>query len=429
MTASPTDEVFAALDAAAPEGALGVAVSGGGDSMALMLMADDWARARGRQLSVATVDHGLRPESADEAALVVETATALGRPVETLHWSDWDGRGNVQAAARAARRGLLSDWAARCGLSAVAFGHTMDDQAETVLMRLGRGAGVDGLSGMAMRSEAAGTVWLRPLLGVRREALRLFLRDRGVRWVDDPTNDDPKYDRVRARAALETLADLGVTIEGLAETASRLSEARDALDEAAADLFRSAAAWGHCGELRLQLAPLRAAPDELTRRLFRAVLTQAAGAEYGPRAGAEAEALTAMLGLRLGGGRSLHGCVIRPDGPAGAIIAREASAVRPEFVEGRLWDGRFAVSVQSGENATVGPLGMAGDRIVGDLIDAGDLSAPKGWRAAPKGARIASPALWRGDELAAAPLAGFGAGMTARFAVADATFRAATGRG
>ncbi|MEO1612139.1 MAG: tRNA lysidine(34) synthetase TilS, partial [Pseudomonadota bacterium] len=278
---SLSDDVFGALDATAPAGPIGVAVSGGGDSMALMLLADEWTRSRGRALFVATVDHGLRPESADEASMVAEAAQALGRPVETLRWTGWDGRGNVQAAARAARRDLLSAWAARNGLAAVALGHTMDDQAETVLMRLGRGAGVDGLSGMAMRSEANGTVWLRPMLGVRRDALREALRARNAAWVDDPSNDDPKYDRVRARAALETLADLGVTAEGLAETASRLSEARAALDEGATALFRDAAEWGLCGELRLKLAPLRAAPDELTRRLFRAVLTRAAGAEYG----------------------------------------------------------------------------------------------------------------------------------------------------
>ena len=143
----------------------------------------------------------------------------------------------------------------------------MDDQAETVLMRLGRGAGVDGLSAMAMRTSADGMVWLRPMLGVKRAALRVWLEERGETWVDDPSNDDLKYDRVKARRALETLGELGVTAEGLSATAERMQSARAALDDAAASLASEAAHWGACGELRLSLKPLRAAPRELARRM------------------------------------------------------------------------------------------------------------------------------------------------------------------
>ncbi|MFV0474675.1 MAG: tRNA lysidine(34) synthetase TilS [Pikeienuella sp.] len=419
-------EIAAALDAGlgGVEGALGLAVSGGGDSVALLHLAALWAR--GRALEVATVDHGLRPESAAEARAVAEAAAALGFRHETLAWRGWRGDGNLQAEAREARRRLLGEWARRRGLAAVALGHSMDDQAETVILRLGRGAGVDGLSAMAARSEAEGTVWLRPLLGVGRAALRAWLEARGIGWAEDPSNEDPRFDRVRARRALGALAPLGVTAEGLSATAERMRGAREALDQSAATLAAAAAEWGPCGELRLAIAPLRDAPRELSRRLLRAGLTCASGASYGPRAEMEAQLLSAMLSRRLGGGRSLHGCLIRPDGPSHVVIAREAAAVDPApaplTAEGLVWDGRFAVAPDRDAAAEdrVAALGEAGALRLSALAEAGIWRAPPHWAAAPRAARITTPALWRGADLAAAPVAGYGRAATARFLGADA---------
>ncbi|MFN3260410.1 MAG: tRNA lysidine(34) synthetase TilS [Pikeienuella sp.] len=413
-------EVAEALDAllagAAPR--LGLAVSGGGDSMALMHAAADWAKARGAALSVATVDHGLRPDSAEEAAFVARDAAALSLPHETILWEGRGAAGNLQAAARAARRRLLSAWAAREGLDAVALGHTMDDQAETVLMRLARGSGVDGLSAMAARTEAEGAIWLRPLLGLRRADLRAFLEARGAGWVEDPSNEDLRFDRVRARRSLEALDPLGLTAEGLSSTAARMRSAREALDHAAAALAEEAAREGACGEMRLAVAPLRAAPTELSRRLLRAALARVSGAEYGARAEAEAALMSAILSWRLGGGRSLHGCLIRPDGPSHVMLAREAAAVDPAPASlpegGAIWDGRFFLAARAGENGLVAPLGEAGARRLTEMAATGEWRAPAHWRAAPQAARITTPALWRGEALAAAPLAGWGEGLTAR---------------
>lgn len=415
--------VSAALDRAYHGVRLGVAVSGGGDSVALLHIIKAWSHRRGVRVHVATVDHGLRDESADEAAGVASLAKRLGVSCDVLRWGEWDGTGNLQAEARAARRRLITRWAARRGVSAVALGHTMDDQAETVLMRLGRGAGVDGLSAMNARSASDGVVWLRPMLGVRRSALREWLAAQGEDWVDDPSNDDLKYERVKARKALETLGDLGVTAEGLSATADRMQSARAALDNAAAALASEAAHWGACGELRLSLKPLRAAPRELARRLLRAGLTRAAGAEYGPRADAEAKLLSAIMSLRLGGGRSLHGCLVRPEGVDGVVIAREAAAVSGASMctakAGDLWDGRFRIDDASGEQGCViGPLGEAGARRLSELAASGDWSAPEGWRMAPRAARLTTPALWRDEHLAAAPMASYGEGLRATFVAA-----------
>ena len=169
MTADTLEARFAASMGAllGPDfpSAIGLAVSGGGDSMAMLALAHGWARVMGIGLHVVTVDHGLRAAAADEAAMVAAECAAIGHPHTTLRWQ-WDGQGNLQDAARQARRDLIGAW--RGDLAHVLFAHTSDDQAETVLLRLLRGSGVDGLAGMAGARavhDASGQWWLlRPLL-------------------------------------------------------------------------------------------------------------------------------------------------------------------------------------------------------------------------------------------------------------------------
>ena len=415
MRSDPAELVGAELTRLNDGGALGVAVSGGGDSTALFLIAADWARQNGLEVRAATVDHGLRPESGAEAAGVAALCARMGVAHETLSWTDWDGGGNLQAAARDARRRLLADWAEGAGLGGVLLGHTMDDQAETVLMRLGRGSGVDGLSGMRPLTESGGVRWLRPMLGARRSDLRAWLVAKGEEWVDDPSNEDERFARIRSRRALENLGDIGVDAPGLAATADRLNDARQALDHAAGALAADAANWGRCGELYLSLPKLRAAPVELRRRLLRAGLISASGAEYGPRADAEQKLMSAMLSLKLGGGRSLHGCLIRPMGADRVVITREASAVGAD--RGGLWDGRFEIAQTAPtDGATLGPVGEMGAAKLAMLAANGDWTAPPDWLAAPRSARLTTPALWRGEALIAAPVAAYGDALTARFA-------------
>ena len=195
------DTAFETLKRLAPDGRLGVAVSGGSDSIALLRLVRDWSTGPGgrREVCAVTVDHGLRAESASEASIVARICAEWGVAHTIVRAQDLSGAANLQAAARDARYRLMAGWARREGLSAVAVGHTMDDQAETVLMRLGRGAGAEGLSAMAASRDWLGTRWLRPLLGVRRDALRAYLKEREIGWLDDPSNDDPRYERVRAR--------------------------------------------------------------------------------------------------------------------------------------------------------------------------------------------------------------------------------------
>ena len=177
----------------------------------------------------ATVDHALRPEAAAEAAQVATWCKARGIPHDTLIWEHGTIEGNLAAEARRARYRLLADWAGAKGLTHVLLAHTEDDLAETLLMRLGREAGLGGLAAMRASWSEHGITFLRPLLGQSRAELRAFLRDQGQDWIEDPSNQDPTSDRVRARQALDHLAPLGITRQGLARSAKYLSDARSAL--------------------------------------------------------------------------------------------------------------------------------------------------------------------------------------------------------
>lgn len=377
--------------AEAPEGPLGVAVSGGGDSTALLLLARDWAAGAGRRIEAATVDHGLRAESAAEAAAVAALCARLGVPHASLAWRGWDRRGNLQAAARDARRALLGAWAQERGLAAVALGHTLDDQAETFLLRLARGSGVDGLAAMAPAVRAGGVLWLRPLLGQRRAALRDLLAAAGVTWAEDPSNADPAFDRVRARAALAPLAGLGLGAERLAATAARMARARAALDEATRRLAAACLACGAAGDLAIDPAPFAEAPEELRLRLAAGALAWVSGAQVRPRL-ATTEAAAAAIAAGPGQGLTAHGCVLRP-WRGKVAIRREPARVGPAAPAGRVWDGRWAID-GAPAGAVIAALGPAG------------LAARPRWRDSDlaREALLTTPGLWRDGRLLAAPV-------------------------
>ncbi|MFO1082610.1 MAG: tRNA lysidine(34) synthetase TilS [Reyranellaceae bacterium] len=180
--------------------ALALAVSGGRDSMALAVLARDWAEPRQGTVAALIVDHGLRPESADEALGVQARLAALAIPGTILSWTGDKPRGGLQAAARGARYRLLRAACAERGVLHLLVAHHADDQAETVAMRAGRGSGDDGLAGMAALVELPEVRLLRPLLTVARSRLTSTLRQRAVSWIDDPSNVDPRFERARLRA-------------------------------------------------------------------------------------------------------------------------------------------------------------------------------------------------------------------------------------
>lgn len=213
------------LERVLPEGGrLGLAVSGGPDSMAMLLLAKAQPDCN---FEVATVDHGLREEAKEECALVAEACEALG--VRCALLSIDVAKGNLQEQARAARYAVLGKWASENGISAIATAHHADDQAETILMRLNRGSGIAGLSGIRRRTDIEGcdVPVIRPLLDFRRDELKGVIEASGVETADDPSNRDDSFERVRIRKALATAEWLDPT--AMARSAQHLAETADYL--------------------------------------------------------------------------------------------------------------------------------------------------------------------------------------------------------
>lgn len=253
-----------------------VALSGGADSLALAAATAFEARSRGMQVLSATIDHGLQKGSADAAASASAQAAGLGiRPlIERVH-VDARSDAGTEAAARDARYAALRSIAARENAAAVLLGHTLDDQAETVLLGLARGSGAASLQGMAPRREDAdGTVWLRPMLGVRRATTEAFCTASDLEPWHDPHNREHRFARVRVReTALPVLeAELGPGIaEALARTAEQLREDAEAFDEMIHETIEDIVEHAEAG-ISVSVAALAANPAALRNRIIRLVV-------------------------------------------------------------------------------------------------------------------------------------------------------------
>ncbi len=410
---------------------LALAVSGGGDSMAMLALAHNWARVWGPTLWVVTVDHGLRPESSEEAAMVAEFCATLDRPHATLRWR-WDGAGNLQAAARRARLSLLDRW--RGGIGYVLMAHTADDVAETFLIRLARGSGVEGLSAMQdvrrvttdfggnerplLADEVSQTPEppppdraeeglgpptefriVRPCLGMTRAELRHYARTLNVPWVEDPSNEDPKYDRARARKLLAALEPLGMSRRDLVSTAHRMRRASEAL-RARVVSVADAIARETGGAVTLERAGFEAVERDTQLRLLAAACMWVSGAEYRPRAAALEDLLDRLLG---GGAGTLIGAKAETTADTCCVFREFAAVSQLRSPVSELWDGRWRVTGPTGEGMEIGALGEA-------------IQLCPDWRVCglPRAALMATPAVWHGEDLVAAPAAGFEQNWTGR---------------
>jgi tRNA(Ile)-lysidine synthase len=405
---------------------IAIAVSGGADSMALMHIAQraldlvppqmETMRQPGwPRLVVLTVDHGLRPGSADDAAWVVSRAEAAGLPCQVLRWMGDKPAQGIQAAARAARyrlmhEALVAEAKPFQGLvRPLVTAHHLEDQAETFLMRLARGSGIDGLSAMQPVGTSAQLVVRRPLLGLPKSRLIATLKAADLDWREDPSNDRDDFERVRVRKALGVLADLGITSAYIARSATRLSRARDAVLSEAAEAAKRHIHWhdGAFGSIPLD------AINDLAEEIAIRVLTRLIGAFSGeapdPRL-SEIESLVERI--RATTDRSwparaatLGGC--RLDWRPGGILRVWREAGRTALptltidpgTKSAVWDRRFEITTSPD---------------LGGPVDVRALGAA-GWRAVkaehrvlaklhlPPGAAATLPACWLGDRLLAVP--------------------------
>ncbi|MEZ5796166.1 MAG: tRNA lysidine(34) synthetase TilS [Paracoccaceae bacterium] len=373
-----------------PPATVGVAVSGGSDSLAMLHLMTRAARHAGWALRAVTVDHRLRPEAAAEADRVGQVCASLCVPHDVLVWDHGEIAGNLMAAAGEARYGLMAEWAREKGVDLVCLAHTADDQAETFLMGLSRAAGLDGLTGMRQSFRVDGVAFRRPFLSRTRADLRAYLTRQGLSWIDDPSNENDRFTRVKARRAMKALKPLGITVDRLSGVIANLSSAQAVVHEAVAragtEVITETA-----GSLHFQRRSFALCGPEVQRRLLIAVIRWIAGERHPPR-----ETKLMALGMALAQGRdaTLAGC-----GSAGRAktcwVSREARACGGQVTVGQVWDGRWTVQ---GAEGVVRALGAAGLRFCPD------------WRATglPRQVLEVSPGSWQGERLIAAPCAGFG---------------------
>ncbi len=336
------DRLFASL---AAHDTIGLAVSGGPDSLGLMALYAAWCgKGRPGRAIVYTVDHGLRPEARAEAEMVCAAAERLGLESRLLIWEGDKPLTGRQAAARRARYRLIGAQMAKDGATALVTAHHRGDQAETVLMRLAHGSGVTGLGAIRAESVIENIVVLRPLLGVGANALAGLAEEAGLTPVSDPSNSDLAYERVRWRAAKPDLERLGLSEHRLALAAGRFQRADDFAATAAREFLDRHAEIDALGVIHVALSHWDSAHAEVGIRALRGMLSCASGGKdiaLGP-----VESL--FFDLRDEGMRTLSGAVVQRKG-GGLRVFREAGrfsaapmALAPS--QSCLWDGRFSIA-------------------------------------------------------------------------------------
>ena len=394
------DRLIGDMMQAGQQGPLAVACSGGPDSMALAFLLAGWCRANGRPLTALVVDHRLRPDSTDEALMVADRLGQLGIAAEILTWTGEKPSSDIQNKAREARYERLTGWCRAQHGADLFLGHHLDDQAETFMLRLARGSGVDGLAAMARLELRNGIRLLRPLLDMPKARLVATLKAAGIDYVSDPSNLREKFARNRMRKLMPALAGEGADAGRLAETARHMARARAALEHYTNDHLARSGRIHPLGYAWLNRETFLEAPEEIRLRAL-ARLVQALGVGVYPPRFSKLETL--LQRLEQGpepGGATLSGCQIA--WRKGRVwLAREQSvieAARPMAADGTLiWDGRFSLTMSKAPEpgCRIAALGAEGwrqlrGRPAGDDTDLAAL---------PAFVRRGIPALWQGDQL------------------------------
>lgn len=424
-----------------------VGVSGGRDSLALAWLVQQWAQRQGGRAVGVTVNHGLRPEAADEAAQVGRWLACWGMEHHCLvNHQDLSG-GDVQASARRVRYHLLENWCSQAGCLHLLLAHHQQDQAETVMLRLGRGSGVQGLSAMAAVTYRRSVRVLRPLLDQPRRRLEALLLGLGQSWVDDPSNDQPSYARVRVRQLLPDWESLGFLAPRLAATAGRLAEASAVCEGQAVAVLAQALYPDPRGWCWLNPRPVALAAQETALRALAGLLAAYGGQSYVPRSDSLMRLYQQILDHQdqpegpLAKGVTIHGCRLRLakcgdpalDLSSGQgerlwlLITREqrhqAAMALPCYGQEILWDNRFRVFLETtDEQISLSPwsIGPLAENAAG-LTSVMEKTAPagqkrmlkNGWKSIPGIARASLPALYQDGVVVAVPHLGWAKNETA----------------
>lgn len=393
-----------------------LAVSGGSDSVALMLLMARWARQLEAppKIEVATIDHGLRDGSAEEARWVGELAARIGFHHHVRRWQDEKPETGIQAAARNARYRLLGDIVADRAASmpaAVVTAHSEDDQAETVIMRLARGSGIDGLGAMTARRSLSRTNnkidLVRPLLTIAKTRLTSYLTQVDQDWCDDPSNASQEFERVRLRTTMSALADAGITPSALALSAKRAGRASAALQTVTENYLSDRVEIRHGALGATLLSDFQAQPEDVQIRILRALVAAFGGSAPAPQL-AQFETLVAKLEQPTFPATTLGGAIIAVTRDQ-LTLCREPGReplpmLRLQPGESALWDQRFWVTLsaetvcdrQAGQGVSVQALGAAAFANLKPTLSPDSTSLPAA-------AAQSLPSFWCEDRLVAVP--------------------------
>ena len=384
---------------------IAVGVSGGADSLCLVLLLNFWLRRHQGRVVALIVDHGLRRETKREIKQLAKWLTDYKIEHHVLVWDNQKPRRRGQAAARDARYRLLTGWCRGAGVLHLALAHHRDDQVETLILRKDRGSGSDGMASMPIVWEQDNVRLLRPLLPVPGERLRATLRSWDQCWVEDPSNDDPAFDRTHIRRKLAQLPQRRQEVAHIADMASEYAVARAEADEATAAMLSQATQIDPAGFCWLDHRRFLEAPASVGVRGLMQIILAVGGNKYGPRRDSLLTLYETLRQNQLTGGRTLGGCYIAPCGHA-ILLCREPCASEHvlDMLPGQclVWDHRFQVTLlgrhsSSGHKFMVRRLGEHGWCIVKRE------SARINERKLPLFVRYSLPALWDLDGLVAVP--------------------------
>ena len=325
---------------------VGVGVSGGADSLCLLILLDAWLRRRGGRAVALIVDHRIRPETQQEVQQVKSWLSVYGIENHVLFWHDQKPKTGVQAAARNARYQLLTQWCWREGVLHLALAHHQNDQAETYLLRKDRGSGPNGLAAMPIVSERNNVRILRPFLSIPGQRLRSTLQCMQQQWIEDPSNKDPAYARTLVRERLNGSQEDDTVVDRISELASEYASWRCMADKATARFLALAARIDPAGFCLLEKETLKTTPKRIALRALAQLLLSMGGQQYSPKERSLFLLYESICGDRLAGGRTLAGCYITSHQGV-LLICREPVAAQQRISLSAQrtadWDRRFHV--------------------------------------------------------------------------------------
>lgn len=408
--AAPTVEALRADEFAALLQAFGslskpfaLAVSGGPDSMALAFCVQHWLKDKNQTTFAFIVDHGLRAESRKEAEATQKHLDIMGFQTEILSWEHGPVITRLHATARNARYELLTNACKKHNIRDLLLAHHKDDQAETILMRLAKGSGIDGLAGMAAQKTVKDVRLLRPFLTLTKDRLKATCIAAKLSFVEDASNTSQKFARGRLRRILPLLAEEGLTIERLTDLGARASDAKAALDHYTQQLLRVATKRDAAGAVHFDLEHLRSAPRATSERALTLCLQSLNPESYAPERVSLLPLLNALCADEEMAPRTLHGCLITKQSDAASFMREYADITDAPIIhpgESITWDQRWQIQLSEKALAkayTIRPLGNPPHEVIEGL-------APGLCKLIPRGRiRAGLPSLWVDGTLSLIP--------------------------